>query len=402
MAIYKNDKGLWSIRYKYKDNNGVWQQKMAYSGKSGFIRKKDAVEKEKEIIQEVQTSLLKSLDKNHKTFKEVMDEALLECKFYMKETSIKTTLQALNHAKSLFDYPIDEITSQQLRQIMVDLIKKDLSVGTMDKIYYKINLIFKYALENDYINVNPLSKVKRVKRPDQLEDNVFNVWKLSQFQEYIQNVHDPMYYTLFSLLYYLGLRRGEALGLQWKHVDLTNGTVHVKQTLSNVHSIKNPVLTPPKSKNSIRLIHMPKILLKIMKEWHKYESTKYYFNENAFVFGNVCPLARNTVYNQFRRHLRIGTKGYGYTNKESLIGKLEVDEIVLLKGKVYYNENKLGGYQEFNIHVQIIDIVDNYNELNYVVAIALPYLRMHDLRHPYVKLTTKKFATFFENFRATA
>ena len=32
----------------------------------------------------------------------------------------------------------------------------------------------------------------------------------------------------------------------------------------------------------------------------------------------------------------------------------------------------------------------------------MPPIRFHDLRHPYVKLTTKKFATFFENFRATA
>ena len=35
-------------------------------------------------------------------------------------------------------------------------------------------------------------------------------------------------------------------------------------------------------------------------------------------------------------------------------------------------------------------------------AAGLPQIRIHDLRHPYVKLTTKKFATFFENFRATA
>ena len=33
---------------------------------------------------------------------------------------------------------------------------------------------------------------------------------------------------------------------------------------------------------------------------------------------------------------------------------------------------------------------------------GLKRIRVHDLRHPYVKLTTKKFATFFENFRATA
>lgn len=35
-------------------------------------------------------------------------------------------------------------------------------------------------------------------------------------------------------------------------------------------------------------------------------------------------------------------------------------------------------------------------------AAGIPRCRFHDLRHPYVKLTTKKFATFFENFRATA
>lgn len=33
---------------------------------------------------------------------------------------------------------------------------------------------------------------------------------------------------------------------------------------------------------------------------------------------------------------------------------------------------------------------------------GLHHIRLHDLRPPYVKLTTKKFATFFENFRATA
>ena len=30
----------------------------------------------------------------------------------------------------------------------------------------------------------------------------------------------------------------------------------------------------------------------------------------------------------------------------------------------------------------------------------LPDIRVHDLRHPYVKPTTKKFITFFEAFRA--
>lgn len=32
----------------------------------------------------------------------------------------------------------------------------------------------------------------------------------------------------------------------------------------------------------------------------------------------------------------------------------------------------------------------------------LPDIRVHDLRHPYVKPTTKKFITFFEVFRAAS
>ena len=39
---------------------------------------------------------------------------------------------------------------------------------------------------------------------------------------------------------------------------------------------------------------------------------------------------------------------------------------------------------------------------DYNAARGVKKTSVHALRHPYVKLTTKKFATFFENFRATA
>ena len=37
-----------------------------------------------------------------------------------------------------------------------------------------------------------------------------------------------------------------------------------------------------------------------------------------------------------------------------------------------------------------------------MLAAGLKHITIHGFRLPYVKLTTKKFATFFENFRATA
>lgn len=41
-------------------------------------------------------------------------------------------------------------------------------------------------------------------------------------------------------------------------------------------------------------------------------------------------------------------------------------------------------------------------ECNRINKIKIPEIRIHDFRHPYVKPTTKKLTTFFEDFRATA
>lgn len=38
----------------------------------------------------------------------------------------------------------------------------------------------------------------------------------------------------------------------------------------------------------------------------------------------------------------------------------------------------------------------------YIAKHGMPKMRFHDLRHPYVKPTTKKFASFLKFFRAAA
>ena len=44
-----------------------------------------------------------------------------------------------------------------------------------------------------------------------------------------------------------------------------------------------------------------------------------------------------------------------------------------------------------------------YHEMEYgCKASGVKRIRVHDIRHPYVKPTTKKFITFFEVFRAAS
>ena len=62
--------------------------------------------------------------------------------------------------------------------------------------------------------------------------------------------------------------------------------------------------------------------------------------------------------------------------------------------KEYINVDPMGNLIKPNFVTQHFRLICDKNELKHI--------RFHDLRHPYVKPTTKKFATFFENFRATA
>ncbi len=62
----------------------------------------------------------------------------------------------------------------------------------------------------------------------------------------------------------LGLRQGEALGLQWRHVDLEAGTVAVRQALGRVKG-QGLVLGPVKSRAGKRTIKLPAQVLAELK-----------------------------------------------------------------------------------------------------------------------------------------
>ncbi len=58
---------------------------------------------------------------------------------------------------------------------------------------------------------------------------------------------------MLALLYYTGMRYGEACGLQWQHVDFKNGTIHVQQQAT----AKTGEIGAPKTGNSVRIIPLP-------------------------------------------------------------------------------------------------------------------------------------------------
>ena len=60
------------------------------------------------------------------------------------------------------------------------------------------------------------------------------IWKISDFNVFLQYVDDEKYKALFNVLFYTGLRKGEAVSLCWKDVDLIEQTIAVTSTASRV------------------------------------------------------------------------------------------------------------------------------------------------------------------------
>ena len=70
-------------------------------------------------------------------------------------------------------------------------------------------------------------------------------------------------YALWAVALAVGLRRGEALGLRWKDVDLDLGELRVSQTLQRVDGQLQ--IVPPKSERSRRRVPLPSVTVAALK-----------------------------------------------------------------------------------------------------------------------------------------
>lgn len=98
---------------------------------------------------------------------------------------------------------------------------------------------------------------------------------------------------MFNFLYFTGMRRGEVAALHWKDIYLKTGVIRITKTMS--FKVRPPQETTPKTKNSIRNIRMPKILLDVMKDY-KVRCEKYYgFTDDFYIFGADRPVDPETL-----------------------------------------------------------------------------------------------------------
>lgn len=218
--------------------------------------------------------------------------------FNKNQTSVKTTTkQAYNN---VFKKCIDEFGSKKINlfnkknlQEFICKLEKEYSPAYVSKIYYMLNNLFKYACQEEYLQINPMTNVRRTIDLDIVKKEM-EIWEPDEFDTFIQYVDENVYNLYFKFLYNMGTRRGEALALQWKDIDFNKNIVHIYKAVSKNVKV-NHGITAPKTNNSIRNISMPKTLFDDMKEWKDQHKQLYGYDEDCFVFGFSRPLAVTTI-----------------------------------------------------------------------------------------------------------
>ena len=281
MTVFKkNDK--WYISGKIKKDNGNYYSYTKLA--QGCTLQKEAKEYERlfrKQYQDIQVSI------RYITFKELSQKFLDSLN--VKQVTLRTYRDVLDKVNDVMgNKKINLITKDYLQKYIRDL-EKDYSSNYVEKHYYNIRSVFNYAVENDYLQMNPMSKVKLFVNKDEVKKEML-FWEPDEFNQFISAVEDQEMKTLYTFLYYMGTRKGETLALQWKDVDLKNDIVQIYKSVTTKVKGASYTITSPKTKNSIRNIPMFKIVKDSLLEWKEVHQKMYGFSEDCFVFGFYRPM----------------------------------------------------------------------------------------------------------------
>ena len=107
-----------------------------------------------------------------------------------------------------------------------------LSVKTLKNIKYMLHVAFEQAYFFNMIPYNPLDGV-RLPVPDHVEQRVMTVNEKNMICDYADTLETLTAKGVIILLT-CGLRRGELLGLRWQDIDLANGSMKIRHTVSRL------------------------------------------------------------------------------------------------------------------------------------------------------------------------
>lgn len=296
----KNGEKRFMYRHKYYDNLGKRKEKK----ESAFVTEKEALKALVEVKAALLNGQVKQVEHSQMTVAQWLD---IWYETYNSSWEVTSRLQRKDAIKNqmkplLGKYKLGALDKSTYVREYINVLKKKYSDRSVALFHRLFKIAINAAVEDEIIPRNRFLKVA-IEINDEL-DNVLTASELDLFLQTAKKHENITNYSIILLLAYTGLRRGEALGLRWKHIDFNENMLTVECTRDRYGC------RTPKTKRSYRKIPIDQVLVNQLITYQKWcIETKFSYGmkidkENDFIFISYqdgVPIAENMVFYSFKR-----------------------------------------------------------------------------------------------------
>jgi integrase len=288
------NKGTWSIKIALgKDGSGKYRYKW-YTVQGS---KKDAERKLSELLHQIDSGSY--IQPGKTTVAEYLDRWLGE---YVQPNLSPRTAEGYEHIIRRYLVPatgnlaIAGLKPEHLQHFYSDELNTGLSAQTVRHHHTVLHKALQDAVEWGLLVRNIADAVS----PPHTTQPEMQTWNESEVSLFLEAAKGTLYYKLFYLALFTGMRRSELLALRWQDIDFIYGQISVNRSL---HVLKGGkvIFRQPKTATGRRTIALPPSALLVLTEYRKQKEAEALLLDSPvldtdLVFSTLGkPLLPNTV-----------------------------------------------------------------------------------------------------------
>lgn len=217
------------VDFRYK-TNGITTRYV----KSGFLTKKEAKEHEEDIKAQIRL---------YGRVKKIYNGTLNMCfDEWLKVDSNQLAPNTINLYKQTYNKYVkntigkEKLVNLKYKEIQAFINKSNISYDNCIAIKKVLNMVFNFAVKNEYVENNPIQFIKNTKVKDKKDKN--NYITFEEYQTLTNKLNqgsfnDHAISIAISIGYYTGLRVSEILALNKNDFDFINNTISVTKQITN-------------------------------------------------------------------------------------------------------------------------------------------------------------------------
>lgn len=296
--------GKYKFFERYKDPYTEKWKRVSVTLDSGSSRAKKEAQKQ---LDEKIAEKLQSLTTTDMLFTDVLSDWWELHRKSIKPSTIKTMVYAVDEVKDTFapDVKIKNITAKYTQQYFTDSEENHIKLKKQKSV---LSMVFKYALDMELVDSNPIQRVRLPKKVvayenmEKIEDKFLEQSELKRLLKAMKSYNRGYHVARMAEFMALnGCRVGEAGALKFENYDRENRTITINGTLDPTRKGSEGIKTTPKTLSSIRVVDLTKKEIEIIEEFielHKIrKSTNPDYKDMGFIFvsANGIPIHKSSI-----------------------------------------------------------------------------------------------------------